>query len=382
MVILFSFTLNGLLAQIHIKNGSFEVADSCFGFSYVTRCVIDSFYNCEPYVSLQTSTSENLIYVEATPQSAYHGNQFISIGFDDTAVWYPGGPVVLGVFSQKLDCYLEKNRTYMFSLAATSVTALHPSSIFKQRGHFLIWGGIDSCDRSEVLYRSPLLDFSWQVLQVNLTPRNNSYNYIAFGCDTSVAISGGIFLDSLSDIYPYNAHAVTIATNDTTLVKGNSCVELRSVVGTTDYDSVYWYSVPAGFHSDMLLPGIVCPDSTTTYIVAVHDTGVSCAGTWWSYDTVTVRVDTTTGVTLIADENEFNLYPDLIKNNGYFTAYTSAGGTIWFYDLLGKLVYERKIEEGSNRFDCSQFNCGNNMLIYQARLNNGKMETGKVIITQ
>ncbi len=82
----------------------------------------------------------------------------------------------------------------------------------------------------------------------------------------------------------------------------------------------------------------------------------------------------------IADSTAFDLYPNLIKNNGYFTAYTSAGGTIWFYDLLGKLVYERKIEEGSNRFDCSQFNCGNNMLIYQARLNNGKIKTGKVII--
>lgn len=277
----------------------------------------------------------------------------------------------------------KKNKTYIFSLALASEIHLDPQGYFnKNKSYFTLWGGQDTCDKGEALWLSPLLDTVWQVYTFQFTPKNADYDYLLFRCDTIINDRGIIFIDSLSDIYPYNAHDISVSIKDTTVLRTNRCVNLSSTTGITTYDSLYWYSIPAGFHSDQQNPGVVCPDSTTYYIVAMHDTTMTCAGTWWSYDTVKVTVvDSFTTVKEISQENYpvFKIRPNPISKQGSIIISTSEEGTALFYNLLGELLFSTVLHVGDNTINCSEFNCGSNFLICQAKFNQ-RTETKRLII--
>ncbi len=309
IIILVLFSVNGLVAQIHIKNGSFEIGDSCLSFSIAHPCNIDSFSVCEPWTEIHyTGFDDN---GHSRPNNAYDGNQFVFLRYNDTIFWYPGSNNAQGSFSQKLDCNLQKGKTYRIAMALSSAITLNPNYDLKVKSYCAFWGGLDTCDKEERLWLSPLLDSAWRVLDFSFTPQLYDYSYVVFACDTSININGAILIDSISDIYPYNANDISVNTNDTTVIKSNSCVSLSSQPKINSYDSLYWFSIPVGYYSNLQNPGVVCPDSTTYYIVAMHDTTMTCAGTWWSYDTVKVHVvDSLTGIKNVEREVSFVGFPN------------------------------------------------------------------------
>ena len=54
-------------------------------------------------------------------------------------------------------------------------------------------------------------------------------------------------------------------------------------------------------------------------------------------------------------------------------------GKITFYNTLGQVTYRAKLNKGINIFNCNQLSCEAGVILYEARMQSGKVETGKVV---
>ena len=75
----------------------------------------------------------------------------------------------------------------------------------------------------------------------------------------------------------------------------------------------------------------------------------------------------------------FKLYPNLINKSGAFFVQTSENGEIAFYNALGELLLQSELRRGLNNFNCSQINCETSVILYKAFLDNGRIESGKIV---
>jgi hypothetical protein len=352
--VFFAFVCFKSYSQIYIANKGLESikCQSYCGGTYDSleicsqTCRLDSFMICEQWfgVFLDGDTNNTL------PSKSFFGNNYIGLGGGTNTNWQ-------GSISQKLPCALKVGKRYIGSIAAARPFVYLPNG--QPRLHdnagFTIWGNNDSCSRTETLWKSPLLDTMWETYNFIFTP---SSDYLYFQLRVSYYKEANlnsfytfVFLDSLSDIYPLDGGAISIAVHDTSIAKGQ-CIRLSAQPSISTYDTVLWYQV---VDSTLLPVGIglspsVCPTTHSTYIVAMRDSVPDCAGIWWSYDTVRVWIDTTVGIREVPYTARLavQLYPNptqgqvqvellldrqLLKERAMLT----------LYDALGRAVFEKEI---------------------------------------
>jgi hypothetical protein len=75
----------------------------------------------------------------------------------------------------------------------------------------------------------------------------------------------------------------------------------------------------------------------------------------------------------------FRVYPNPMDKQNGVNVSSSESGEIEFYDLLGQITYKARLLKGITVFNCSQLSCDNNVILYKAKLQNGRIETGKII---
>ncbi|MFN8275845.1 MAG: T9SS type A sorting domain-containing protein [Chitinophagales bacterium] len=226
-------------------------------------------------------------------------------------------PNQFGSIAQDLGCF-SKGKQYLFSFVAAFTWGPRDSITFAvtSDGYMTIYLGRDSCDRRELIYKSPVLDSSWNFISVTFEP-DSDYNWISFWPENdSVHNTVDINLDALSPIYLINANAVHVASKDTvvyTQPNEQKCIMVKATSTITTYDTVRWYKlvdtvkVPVGSG----LTTTVCVDSSTTFLIGLRDSVVGCAGVEWSWDTLRVWVrDTVLGVREVDAVHAFKLQPN------------------------------------------------------------------------
>jgi hypothetical protein len=76
----------------------------------------------------------------------------------------------------------------------------------------------------------------------------------------------------------------------------------------------------------------------------------------------------------------FKIYPNPMDRENGVNVQSSEVGEITFYNLLGQITYKARLSKGITIFDCVQLSCENNIILYRAKLQSGKTETGKIIV--
>jgi outer membrane protein OmpA-like peptidoglycan-associated protein len=124
--------------------------------------------------------------------------------------------------SQRLERSLEQGKCYEWSLdICRSKHYLSLSKKTNQEANYnqpvkvRLWGGNGFCDRSEMLYETPLIDHhNWKKYTAKIQSRKGTYSYIIIEVDFDDAApnpyNGNVLLDNLSSIRPV-ACAVTAA---------------------------------------------------------------------------------------------------------------------------------------------------------------------------
>jgi hypothetical protein len=360
---LFSFFIiliasNYANSQIYIQGGELNmqgcVSQFTIGldtlYNVNPQCSIPHFYTCEKMVqSFDQTDSLHLANWILFPKKTFIGNTSVAFWSVGNGLW--------GSISSRLPCPLKKGRKYYLKIPILNPYVLdnNGNPTVDSLKKLNIWGNTDSCSRVEIIWQSPNLDTSWQFYSAVLVPRVTDYEYIHFrtwkGGNRNERQSLMLLIDSLSDIYPLDGGAISIAVHDTSIAKGQ-CMRLSAQPSISTYDTVLWYQV---VDSTLLPVGIglspsVCPTTHSTYIVAMRDSVPDCAGIWWSYDTVRVWVDTTVGIREVPYTARLavQLYPNptqgqvqvellldrqLLKERAMLT----------LYDALGRAIFEKEI---------------------------------------
>jgi len=103
----------------------------------------------------------------------------------------------------------------------------------------------------------------------------------------------------------------------------------------------------------------------------------------WSFDASKfLSKDTTVGIQEVKNDYTFKAYPNPLDNQKTLHVQCSEDGEIVFYDLLGRTTYQGAIHKGLNTFDCALLSCENRMILYQAKMRNGRNESGKVVVVR
>lgn len=319
-------------AQIQLQNPSME-GTSCWG-------------PCDP--PLEWSYCEALFWVvdtsttfwpEKVPNRAYDSIAYVILENQASTNDF-------GSISQKVNCAFNAGFTYSLSVYCAS---WFEPNVFDSlyRGYLSLYLGVDSCDRQELVWQSPLLDSVWSRFDINFTPSNNSDWFILWPMrDTLIA---DIAVDALSPIYLINANQVNALSSDTAIYAGN-CVSLEASSTNTTYDSLYWINATTNTtFSPNQWNTLVCPDSSTMYLIAMRDSVTDCAGYKWSYDTIRVQViDTTTAIGK-AQLNNFALsvYPNPAKETVMIKCIATDKQDLLLQavDALGQVVYQQAFSD-------------------------------------
>lgn len=333
-LLLFSFMfIQQSYSQIVIANKDFE-GPNCFpAFSgsinsvptCANPCNVVGFYRCEIFTTNPNFTDSITLNVSGFPKYPYKGNSCVTIAAKPNKAW--------GSISTRLPCFLKKGHEYQMDVALVGVWSIY--YFFDNNGildsayqiapqNINIWGNSDSCSRQEVIWQSPVLDTAWHKYSAILAPKESDYEFIHFRQARLGNLNNAgdwiAYMDDLSDIYPYNAHAFDSAgLSRDTVVHVGQCVQLTATPSITTYDSMAWYQItPSG--RVKIADGFsttVCPTENSTYLIAMRDTVPDCAGIWWSFDTVRVTVDTTVGIRTISKAKgyELQLAPNPVQSN-------------------------------------------------------------------
>lgn len=332
-------------AQIPILNSSFE--DSSSNDWLCRGLFIKDWIICNRFSEVFDTAIIHRCYLpEDTffPSAGLHSRHFLNIQNIDNSL------AGTGVTSQRLGCKLESGRLYSFQMFATQLR----HNIGPTPSKLEVWLGSDSCRKDQLVYVSDSLPLAWTRLNIEFTPDSN-YQYLILTCRhmnyPPQQPFGILAVDSISSIYTGTLYHVHFAIHDTLIAK-NQCVHLTAAP-TVPFDSVYWLRIHPngkvdtfGYSQTQLLE---CPtDSNTIYIVALADSGWSCSGKWWSYDTARVRMQLHTG---ISDESEdwsgFHIYPNPVRDN--LMIQTGRKESYWYsiQDMLGKSYLGGHVQDGA-----------------------------------
>ncbi len=324
-LLLTAFAINSR-AQIQLQNPSME-GPSCWG-------------PCDP--PLRWNYCETLLWIVDT-SSTFWPQKVPHIAYDSVAYVVLENQASVsdfGSISQELNCELKTGVTYNMSLACASW--FEPSvfdSLYK--GHLNIYLGDDSCDKEELVWTSSSLDSVWKRFSVTFKPVANHKWFIFWPTrDSSIA---DIAVDALSPIYLVNANEAYITNSDTTLSLGE-CIYAQAQSANTTYDSLYWINTHTGTSfANGQWNTLLCPDSSTTYLLAMRDSVPDCAGYKWSYDTLRITVlNTTTGINSSAqNRTSFAIYPNPAKDVVMlkYSSNVGEGLLLQVYNALGQVVY-------------------------------------------
>lgn len=346
-------------AQIEFVNPKME-GDSCSW-----NCLPDYWTKCWFHFPTAVVTNGQPTGI---PKNAYEGDTWAVLSA------YSSGN--FGTISQKLNCQVKKNHEYEFDFAGASYFVYSQFVVFAN-GKMQFFLNHDTCSEDQLAYTSPYLDTTWGVYTARFTA-NDDYEWIMFR-PLFEGTGMELDLDALSSIYCVNAHNVTVtSTKDTIVPKSNSCVQLSAQGDITTYDSLYWIKLPNDTFAYNLWGVTVCPDSDAVYLVAIHDSVADCAGTWWSFDTVQVRVD----LGLSADG-----YSDMSTNltispNPSNTSVTVKipqifiGGEAFVYNSSGILLVRYFVSNSFQEYDVSRLAKG----MYFLQVRNAGQSIGKRLI--
>lgn len=323
------------IAQIIVTNKEMEgtkciafVGGSIDTFVYLNTCSLSGFFLCDSFVSVIDNTFSNpTTFYPAFP---YSGQTCIMISDVSNTL--------KGSLSTFLSCSLKRNREYQITYWAADFFNL--DSLYNKKT-LQIWGNTDTCNRIEKIYESEGIDTGWHQYTAILTPKLQDYEFIHFRIGIT-SVTGNLQLDSLSDIYPFNANDVTATIQDTAFAKANStCIKLNATANITTYDTVYWQDAAGNKIADGFSGGTVCPDSSTYYVIAMRDSVQDCAGTWWSYDTVKVTVNTGTAVATPAGSEAYgvNIFPNPATNSINIESGANLMRQISICDINGKVLF-------------------------------------------
>lgn len=317
-------------AQIQLQNPSME-GPPCLGYCYPT----DWTY-CETLCVVVDSTVS--LYQDKKPSSPVDGIAYVFIENQP--------PFDLGSISQRINCPFKSGYTYYLTMyAATFWSSMGASQAF---GKLEVYAGYDSCDRHQLLWQSELLDTVWKKESITFTP-NQNYDWLILWPQYDSIPFVDIAVDALSPIYLINANQVNALSNDTAIYAGN-CVSLEASSTNTTYDSLYWINATTNTtFSPNQWNTLVCPDSSTMYLIAMRDSVPDCAGYKWSYDTVRVHViDTTTAIGK-AQLNNFALsvYPNPAKETVMIkgTATDKLDLLLQALNPLGQVMYQQAFSD-------------------------------------
>ena len=98
----------------------------------------------------------------------------------------------------------------------------------------------------------------------------------------------------------------------------------------------------------------------------------------WSFDASKYIHDRGVGIQEINEDYVFKVYPNPMRGET-FNIQCPEAGVITFYDVLGQTIYKTNLISGVNTFNCGQLAFYNSIIIYNVKMNSGKVETGKVV---
>ena len=158
---------------------------------------------------------------------------------------------------------------------------------FYPGGQMGLYGGMNTCDSTELLWLSPEVTSYWITYSIRFTPHEN-YDFISFWHYVKSGELGNVSYVAIDNLSPtitvLNGGLVAAQVSEAEIYVGG-CAELSAMVSENNYTSVYWSSIPGGFSSAQLNAGTVCPKQNTLYIVHSTDTcGII------STDTVEVKI--------------------------------------------------------------------------------------------
>lgn len=362
-------------AQLYFKNPSMEGLP-CWGF-----CYPDEWSKCKTF-GVVVNTDSVMYWqpdgIYTYPSIAAEGKTFFMIENE----YQSNGFLQLGDASQYFECTFEQGLTYYFNFYSASFRGFSEvcQCSYDTFGHVSVYLGRDSCDKGQLIHYSDLLDTFWTLQHVSFTPEVD-YNWISIWAERpydSVPMLVDIAIDAFSPIYLVNAHAVSVDVQDTALEAGG-CVQLTATPGISTADTVYWLR-QVGVQVDTFGYGQwsvqVCPTATTTYMVAMRDSVVGCAGVEWSYDTARVQMPVGISPLSTGEGSGVRVYPNPAKD--YFTIEAEQSGTFQLYNPIGQLVLIKAIKKESYfTFDVSGLGSG---IYYYKFIFNAENETyGKII---
>lgn len=338
---LFFIKTEKCFSQIEIQNPSFEGPndwwpplpwDTCFGS-------VDTAPNNLPQ-TWSLSASNGLTYCGMFTESLPIQN------------WESTG--------QRLNCPLRKNRVHEIKM---DLAYTDWDSPFLYPGQMGLYGGMNRCDSSELLWLSPELTHSWVTYDVKFIPHEN-YRFISFWPYVKSAATldhlSYVAIDNLSPTITVLNGGIVISQISASEIYLGECVSLTASVTDSNYTSVQWYSKPTGFSSYQLNPGKVCPKEDTKYIIEVTDTcGIL------SYDTVEVKIKKP----LLT-----NFYSSHLSGDNYFLIKGIYPNTeLTLYNSLGQKLFHS--DDYKNDFNLSQLPSA--LYFYQLKTSDGEEMKGK-----
>ncbi|MFN8278194.1 MAG: T9SS type A sorting domain-containing protein [Chitinophagales bacterium] len=294
---------NYIYSQIYFNNPSFEGTPAC-GFNY------PNFWSyCDYHIGLINDTFSFHCRNNYGPSHAQNGYSYV--GLDRHL------PNANGSLSQMGSCVFKKNFSYSGVVyAASFLTPLDTITFLNfKKGRLNMYLGTDSCSKSQLIYRSPVLDSIWRLSLFEFTAQEN-FEILSFWIEPDTNDVVGICLDALSPIYLINANAVHVANKDTvvyTQPNEQKCITVKATSTITTYDTVRWYKLVDTVKVPVAvgLQASVCVDSNTTFLIGLRDSVMGCAGVEWSWDTLRVWVrDTVLGVREVDAVHAFTLQPN------------------------------------------------------------------------
>ncbi len=326
-LLLTAFAINSR-AQIQLQNPSME------GTPCVDYCFPTDWSYCETLCAVIDSSIT--VFQDKKPSQPIDGSAY---------AWMENQPPLdLGSLAQQLSCLLKSGFAYQMQLY--DATLWSDSGKSEAFGYLQLYGGYDSCDRHQLLWQSELLDTAWKHETITFTPNQNYTWFILWPQYDSIPFVD-IAVDALSPIYLINANEAQITTNDTAVYAGE-CIYAQAQSANTTYDSLYWINTNTGASfANGQWNTLLCPDSSTTYLVAIRDSVPDCAGYKWSYDTLRITVlDTTTGINSSAqNRTSFAIYPNPAKDVVMlkYSSTVGEGLLLQVYNALGQVVYRDRL---------------------------------------
>ncbi len=94
----------------------------------------------------------------------------------------------------------------------------------------------------------------------------------------------------------------------------------------------------------------------------------------WSFDATPLL--SYTGIKDVSSDVDFKVYPNPASHDNGISISTSQGGSILFYDALGRVLDERMLMHGTNQI---KLIADDEVVFYRATMQYGAIENGKVV---